>query len=425
MRNHLLALTRRTIPYSPDLRPVARSVTASILMQQLDYWFSKMPDGFYKFLSPCANEAYKPGDSWEEELAFSVDEFRTAFDNIGIRYTSKTAYKRAVAAGLVFIRPLKDGEIEEKFYASYHDKIKGLTFYFRNHPLVDAALDTLTTASFSVNGKSQSTKASPPNQLPYVNGKFQSTEMGNSIYVNRESPFHLYQENTQKITQEITNSPCSPPGDNTRDEQPVVNGLQESEVETKKEVSLTPCVPTQNETTHIVESSDSKKSQNSGAVATKKKSNKVSGEQLQMFFDAYIAEKPSNFTNHRELSEKHVKVIQKLVAQYKERSLDIFVAALTWCREQQDDWWRNKPLALEELFSNGKVLRYADKHFDALDGDAAYRDRVEGRAVSKDPGRNNGFQIFDEQGKEVTGASARAAAAVANDPLLALFLEQI
>lgn len=244
-------------------------------------------------------------------------------------------------------------------------------------------------------------------------------EMGNSsIYID-------FTKTTQQITQE-SNSPCSPPGDNTCNEQPMVNGLQEeNEVEAKKEVNSTPCVTTQNETTLLVKSSDSKKSQSSEAVATRKKNNKVCDKQLQVFFDAYIAEKPSNFTNHRELSEKHVKAIQKLVAQYKERSLNIFVGALTWCREQDSNWWRDKPLSLDELFSNGKVISYADKHFHALETDSAYCDRVEGRAVSKDPGRSNGFQIFDEQGKEVTGASARAAAAVANDPLLGLFLEQI
>ena len=75
MKNHLLAITRRSIPYHPDLRTVAGSVTATILMQQLDYWFSQKPDGFYKFLSPCNNQQYKPGDSWEEELSLSKDEF--------------------------------------------------------------------------------------------------------------------------------------------------------------------------------------------------------------------------------------------------------------------------------------------------------------------------------------------------------------
>lgn len=200
MRNHLLALTRRTIPYSPELRSITGSVTASILMQQLDYWFSKMPDGFYKFLSPCNNEAYKPGDSWEEELAFSADEFRTAFDRIGVRHISKKAYKAAESSSSVFLQALKDGTFEEKFYASYHDKIKGLTFYFRNHPFTDAALDALTSKSFSVNREIPSTEMKPPTPPATVNGQTQSTEVDIPRYVAGESPVHLYQEITQKIT---------------------------------------------------------------------------------------------------------------------------------------------------------------------------------------------------------------------------------
>jgi hypothetical protein len=102
MKNHLLAISRRSIPYLPDLRSAAGSVTASILMQQLDYWFSQKPDGFYKFLSPCAHAQYQQGDSWEEELRFSADEFRAAFDRIGVRHISKTAYKKAVEQGIQF-----------------------------------------------------------------------------------------------------------------------------------------------------------------------------------------------------------------------------------------------------------------------------------------------------------------------------------
>lgn len=200
MRNHLLALTRRTIPYSPELRSIAGSVTASILMQQLDYWFSKMPDGFYKFLSPCNNEAYKPGDSWEEELAFSADEFRTAFDRIGVRHISKKAYKAAESSSSVFLQALKDGTFEEKFYASYHDKIKGLTFYFRNHPLTDAALDALTSKSFSVNREIPSTEMKTPTPPATVTGQTQSTEMDIPRYVSGESSVHLYQEITQETT---------------------------------------------------------------------------------------------------------------------------------------------------------------------------------------------------------------------------------
>ncbi|MDF2614078.1 MAG: hypothetical protein K0S71_1864 [Clostridia bacterium] len=69
----------------------------------------------------------KEGDNWSEELGFSPTEFRTAFAKIGIVYRSKKAFK---ASSDLF---------KGKYYASYYDRIKGLTYYLRN----DKALDSL------------------------------------------------------------------------------------------------------------------------------------------------------------------------------------------------------------------------------------------------------------------------------------------
>lgn len=132
VRNKILQITRQTIPYVRELRHVAKSVTGCLLMQQLDFHFAKYPDGFYKFLEPCRNSKfYKRGQSWQEELGFSAEEFRTAFDKIGVRYPSKSAFDAAA------------DKFGGKYYCSYFDKQQGLTYYFRNHPVVDSALDRL------------------------------------------------------------------------------------------------------------------------------------------------------------------------------------------------------------------------------------------------------------------------------------------
>lgn len=134
MRNRILAITRGSIPYVPELRPIAGSVTATILMQQLDYWFERHPDGFYKFQDASPdNPAYKLGDSWVEELEFSVAELRNAFDQIGHRHKSKTEWAEST------------DPFNGKFYCCYTDRRTRLTFYFRNHAKVDAALDTLVS----------------------------------------------------------------------------------------------------------------------------------------------------------------------------------------------------------------------------------------------------------------------------------------
>jgi hypothetical protein len=139
MRNRLLVLTKTSIPYIKELRPIAGSVTAVILWQQLDYWFSKYPDGFFKFMSPPEKEhpSYREGDSWVEELGFSEKEFRNAFDKIGLRYSSKTLFNKTENKFL-------KGE-NEYFFASYQDKLKKMTFYYRNHEKADSALDELVT----------------------------------------------------------------------------------------------------------------------------------------------------------------------------------------------------------------------------------------------------------------------------------------
>lgn len=141
MKNCTLAEINKAIPYIPVLRPYVGSIAACILMQQLDYWFSiKNGAPFYKFLVAQKGEkshpAYKPGDSWCEELSISPDEFRSAFDKIGYRYKSFTEYKRAIKRG---------NQFQGYYYASYHDKIKGLTWYLRNHDLVDALLFEIFT----------------------------------------------------------------------------------------------------------------------------------------------------------------------------------------------------------------------------------------------------------------------------------------
>jgi hypothetical protein len=137
MKNKILAATSRTIPYIKQLNAITGSALSSILMQQLDYWFVRSEDdgtgqkdgSFYKFLEPCSHNKYKEGESWTEELGLSKAEFRTAFDNIGVRYTSKREFKA------------QTDPFQGKFYCSYHDRIKGITIYVRNNEVVDFAID--------------------------------------------------------------------------------------------------------------------------------------------------------------------------------------------------------------------------------------------------------------------------------------------
>ena len=88
-----------------------------LIRGQLEYWFSKKPQGFYKFLEPCNHPLYRAGDSWTEELGFSRRVFNAAFDLIGVRYKSKTAFLNA------------QDKFQGKLYASYHDRKTNKTHF--------------------------------------------------------------------------------------------------------------------------------------------------------------------------------------------------------------------------------------------------------------------------------------------------------
>ena len=113
-KSNLFAKTANVVPYHKEFRAIAGSVTATILFQQLEYWFYKQAGKpFYKFLSPLDEEkyGYKVGDSWAEELGLSPDEFRTAFRKIGTQHKSKRAFDTTTDM------------FKEKMYCSYIDKM--------------------------------------------------------------------------------------------------------------------------------------------------------------------------------------------------------------------------------------------------------------------------------------------------------------
>ena len=126
----------KTLKYCPELNTFTGSITASLLLCQLEYWFSKRDSKpFYKFLSPCEDEHYHKGDSWTEELGFTKAEFRTAFRRIGTVYKSKSEFLKS-----------KD-PFGDKLYLSYYDRIKKLTYYMRHDKKVDELLENQLCAS--------------------------------------------------------------------------------------------------------------------------------------------------------------------------------------------------------------------------------------------------------------------------------------
>ncbi|MCZ6116906.1 hypothetical protein [Campylobacter ureolyticus] len=78
----ILSLDNEIIPYRKELNAITGGVMASILLSQMLYWVKKSGNGFYKFKTPSKNKFYKNGDSWCEELGFSVKELDGALKRL-------------------------------------------------------------------------------------------------------------------------------------------------------------------------------------------------------------------------------------------------------------------------------------------------------------------------------------------------------
>jgi hypothetical protein len=187
MANLILDLFKYQVPYVRELRQISGSILGALIMQQLDYWFEKYPEGFYKFLEPCEHALYKAGSSLTEELACSADEFRTAFDRIGVRHTSEAVC--FAGAGPFF----------DKYYASYKEPRSGLTYYLRNHQLLETALHSLATQTIASSGAANSParELAPGPTLPITKNTTKTTPevaasaTPHSTFMERFSEGHL------------------------------------------------------------------------------------------------------------------------------------------------------------------------------------------------------------------------------------------
>lgn len=202
MRNKSLAISKVAIPYNPIYRraiPQLKSCSSAVLMTQLEYWFAvKEGQAFYKYLSPCPDQKdYKEGDSWTEELAFSKDEFRTAFKNIGISYNSKKAFKES------------SDKFQGNLYCSYYDRIERKTFYFRNHELVDGILDRIH-GEVKVSDTSRESQFLEQNKAnAYKSGiPISRTKQSQRLEVENPNFDYIDTEITTKITTETTTGEC-------------------------------------------------------------------------------------------------------------------------------------------------------------------------------------------------------------------------
>ena len=106
--------------YDPRRIEALGSIEDLVLEERLNYYFSKHEKSFVKFIAPCAHKDYIQGTSWTEELGMSAKKFRRAFDKIGRRYSSKTAFLNA------------EDPFKGRMYAYYKDRKEKKTIFIKN-----------------------------------------------------------------------------------------------------------------------------------------------------------------------------------------------------------------------------------------------------------------------------------------------------
>ncbi len=87
----IFADDKQLIVYRPEWRKICGgSAIAAILLQQIIYhWDNQKGKPFYKFKKQCDDVKCTEGDSWTEELGFSVKEFDSAIKKIGQKLSKK------------------------------------------------------------------------------------------------------------------------------------------------------------------------------------------------------------------------------------------------------------------------------------------------------------------------------------------------
>ena len=116
------------IKFDPRIKRLTGCDRATLILEKIEFFFSKQPNGFYKFIEPCSHRLYKKFDSWSEELGCDRKCFTRSWEKIAFRHKSRSAFNEA-----------KD-KFEGKLYASFYDRNRNQMFFIRNHELANETL---------------------------------------------------------------------------------------------------------------------------------------------------------------------------------------------------------------------------------------------------------------------------------------------
>jgi hypothetical protein len=164
----IFADDKSLINYRPALNKITGSVLSTILLSQVLYWWKKKGGKeFYKFRDKCNHALYNEGDSWCEELGFSVKEFDNAIKRIGFKLGKTENHIKK----------------EEAFIIYYRDS-QGVTWYNVNADYLEKRINGI----YLVNALSATTKEMPFRQLPLNTETNPEKIVSDSTYEIKEDP---------------------------------------------------------------------------------------------------------------------------------------------------------------------------------------------------------------------------------------------
>jgi hypothetical protein len=97
----LLAEDGEKFSYRPTLKKITGDVLAALLLGRVIKWWHTMgKKPFYKFRKECKHPWYKRGDSWIEEMDFTVTEYDTARNRIATKIEDENKLAETLAQSM-------------------------------------------------------------------------------------------------------------------------------------------------------------------------------------------------------------------------------------------------------------------------------------------------------------------------------------
>jgi len=159
MKNRGEAKRRKGIPLRPDWAQKLGGTLQALIFQQLEFKTGALPQsefGFHKFITPPTNpnnEYYRTGESWSEELSCSAHLFNQSFKDFGVSFSGMSEFNQKLNSG---------GDVfGGKMYLKIKDGNTNLTWFLRNHQVVEKWLVDMDAQSEDQEKEFSSTPKNP------------------------------------------------------------------------------------------------------------------------------------------------------------------------------------------------------------------------------------------------------------------------